>query len=164
MSDCIVGLDRREQSCLLQLTGEWAHPSLIEEEVTNHSGVFRNYAQVSHLGRSLTGIRFPGSWSALACWSWALENAGHELAAYLPPPFWKMGQTIAILGWNACGENAETVILPSGVHATVETDGGLITLRSLHFSIQETDGMIKARAWARERGLLDHGARIRRAA
>jgi hypothetical protein len=163
MTQCI-GLDRREQSCLLQLNGEWPQASLLEEEVASHPGVFRNYTQVSHLGRSLAGIRFPGTWSALACWSWALENAGHDIAAFMPPPFWKMGQNIAILGWNACGENAETVILPSGVHATLETNNNLLTLRSLHFSIQETDGMIKARAWARERGLLDHGARVRRAA
>jgi len=78
-------------------------------------------------------------------------------------PFGKWAKLLPFLAGTPV-VNAETVILPSGVHATVETDGGLITLRSLHFSIQETDGMIKARAWARERGLLDHGARIRRAA
>ena len=163
MSDCI-GLDRREHSCLLVLESEGVHSPLIEEEVTGHAGVFKRHRQLADHRRSLSGIRFPGSWSALSCWSWALDHAGHDLATCMPPPFWKMGQSVAILGWHACGENAETVILPSGVHATLEPEGGLLSLRSLHFSIQETDGMVKARTWARERGLLDHGARVRRAA
>jgi hypothetical protein len=159
-----TGLRRGEGSIRLVLDADSIYAPFREEELADSSGVRLLMRESPHHPEPLLGIRFPASWSNEACWSWAIDNAGSELAAVMPAPIWKIGQAIAILGWEPCGERAETVILPSSVHATLETVEDLVVLRSLHFPVSGPDGFIKARQWARSRGLEGVTSRMRSAA
>jgi len=159
-----TGLRRGEGSIRLMLEGEGIYTPFREEEVADHPGVNLLLRESAHHPAPLLGIRFPASWSNVACWSWTIDHAGSELAAVMPPPIWKIGQTVAILGWEPCGNRAEMVILPSSIHATLEEADGLVSLKSLHFPIASAEGFSRARQWVRQRGLEGVTSRMRSAA
>lgn len=148
-----TGLLRGEGSNRLILDGDGIYSPFREEEVADHPGVNLLFRDARRHPRPLLGIRFPESWSNVACWSWTLDNAGAEVATALPPPIWKIGQAVAILGWAPCGNRAETVILPSSVHATLEESGGVVALKALLFPVNGAESLGKARQWVRKRSL-----------